>query len=135
MATITLSDILDDLRVADQALRKFEQRYWLSSEVFYELYSRSFLDDGSHLEDFAEWAGHCMLKRKREEALQRLSRQRVKQLQQQANGDIIRKLRTSPPAPPLHREGSLPPPFPGREGARGLGPPMTRRTYPTQNAR
>jgi hypothetical protein len=34
MATITLSEILDDLRAADQALRKFEQRYWLSSTDF-----------------------------------------------------------------------------------------------------
>jgi hypothetical protein len=58
MATITLSDILDDLRAADRALRKFEQRYWLSSEVFYDLYSQGLLDDGSHLEDFSEWAGH-----------------------------------------------------------------------------
>jgi len=46
MVTITLSDILDDLRVADQALRRFEQRYWISSDVFYELYSQGLLDDG-----------------------------------------------------------------------------------------
>jgi len=38
MATIALSDILDDLRVADQVLRKFEQRYWISSADFYKLY-------------------------------------------------------------------------------------------------
>ena len=69
MATITLSDILDDLRAADQALRKFEQRYWLSSDVFYDLYSQGLLDDGSHAEDFAEWAGHYKLKLKRERAL------------------------------------------------------------------
>ena len=68
MATITLSNILDDLRVADQALRNFEQRYWLSSDVFFELYSQGLLDDGSHAEDFAEWAGHCKLKLKREAA-------------------------------------------------------------------
>jgi len=72
MATITLSDILDDLRVVDQALRKFEQRYWLSSEVFYELYSQGLLDDGTHLEDFAEWAGHFKLKLKRKAALELL---------------------------------------------------------------
>jgi hypothetical protein len=39
MATVTLSEILDDLRAADQVLRKFEQRYWISSDVFYELYA------------------------------------------------------------------------------------------------
>jgi hypothetical protein len=89
MATITLSDILDDLRVVDQALRKFEQRYWLSSEVFFELYSQGLLDDGSHLEDFSEWAGHFKLKLKREAALERFSRQRVKELQSQTKDKII----------------------------------------------
>ena len=89
MATITLSDILDDLRAADQALRKFEQRYWLSSHVFYELYSQGLLDDGSHLEDFSEWAGHYKLKLKREAALEQLSRQRIEQLRRQAGSETI----------------------------------------------
>jgi hypothetical protein len=89
MATITLSDILDDLRAADQALRKFEQRYWLSSEVFYDLYSQGLLDDGSHPEDFAEWAGHYKLKLKRESALKRFSRQRVEDLRHRAEDNTI----------------------------------------------
>jgi hypothetical protein len=87
MATITLSNILDDLRATDQALRKFEQRYWLSSDMFYQLYSEGLLDNGSHAEDFAEWAGHYKLKLKREAALEQLSRQRVEQLRRQAHGD------------------------------------------------
>ncbi len=57
MATITLRDILDDLRAADQVLCKFEQRYWISSDVFYELYSQGQLGNGENLEDFSEWAG------------------------------------------------------------------------------
>jgi hypothetical protein len=89
MATITLSDILDDLRAADRALRKFEQRYWLSSEVFYDLYSQGLLDDGSHLEDFSEWAGHYKLKLKREAALKRFSESRVLELRREAEGDTI----------------------------------------------
>lgn len=89
MAIMALSDILDDLRIADQALRRLEQRYWLSSEVFYDLYSQGVLDDGSRAEDFAEWAGHYRLKLRREAALERLSRQRVEQLQRQAAGDVI----------------------------------------------
>jgi hypothetical protein len=89
MATITLSDILDDLRAADQALRRFEQRYWLSSQVFYELYSQGLLDDGSHLEDFSEWAGHYKLKLKREAALQELSEKRIEELRRQAKGGTI----------------------------------------------
>lgn len=96
MATIALSDILEDLRTADRALRKFEQRYWLSSEVFHELYSKGLLDDGSHLEDFSEWAGHYKLKLKREAALQQFSRQRVERLRRQAEGDHI-ELRAEEP--------------------------------------
>jgi len=63
MSTITLTDILDDLRVADRALREFEEHCHLSSDLFYDLYSQGFLDDGSHLEDFAQWAGQYKLKR------------------------------------------------------------------------
>jgi hypothetical protein len=89
MATITLSDILEDLLATDQALRKFEQRYWLSSEVFHELYSQGVLDDGSHAEDFAEWAGHYQLKLKREATLKKFSRQRVDQIRCRARGETI----------------------------------------------
>jgi len=89
MATITLSDILDDLEAAEQGLRKFERRYWMSSSQFYDLYSQGLLDDGSHAEDFAEWAGHYKLKLKREAALEQLSRQRVEQLRRQASGETI----------------------------------------------
>lgn len=96
MPTITLSDILDDLRVVDQALRRFEQRYWLSSDVFYELYSQGLLDDGAHLEDFAEWAGHYKLKLKREMALKRFSQQRVQELRRQAGGGTIELARQEP---------------------------------------
>jgi len=89
MTTVKLGDILDDLRAADQALRRFEQRYWLSSEVFYELYSQGLLDDGTHLEDFSEWAGHYKLKRKREAALERFSRQRVETLRHHTQSDAL----------------------------------------------
>jgi len=89
MATIILSDILDDLQVAERGLRKFERRYWMGSSQFYDLYSQGLLDDGSHAEDFSEWAGHYKLKLKREAALEQLSRQRVEQLRRQAGGEII----------------------------------------------
>ena len=96
MATITLSDILDDLRVADQALRKFEQRYWLSSADFYELYSQGQLDDGQHRADFSEWAGYFKLKLKREAALEQLSRQRLESLRSQAAGETLELLPEEP---------------------------------------
>ena len=89
MVTITLSDILDDLRAADQVLREFEQRYWIGSDIFYELYSQGLLDDGEHREDFSEWAGYYKLKLKREASLQQLSQQRLERLRDLATGGII----------------------------------------------
>lgn len=89
MGTLALSDILDDLRTADQALRKFEQRYWLSSDVFYDLYSRGLLDDGSNAEDFSEWAGHYRLRLKRESALKFFSERRIQHLQQTSSGSTV----------------------------------------------
>jgi hypothetical protein len=89
MTVMTLSDILDDLRAADQVLRKYEQRYWISSDVFYELYSQGRLDDGENLEDYTEWAGFYKIKQRREELLRQLSQQRISQLTHKAVGRII----------------------------------------------
>jgi len=77
---LTISEIIDDLRVADEMLRRFERLYWLSSDQFFELYSRGLLDDGKHLHDFSQWAGFYKLRRRRLEAFNRLSQKRVTQL-------------------------------------------------------
>ena len=69
MAVITLSDISDDLRVAEEGLLKFEEQYGFSSKHFYELYSQGLLDDGENLEDFSEWSAYCKLKKDREALL------------------------------------------------------------------
>jgi hypothetical protein len=66
--TLTISEILDDLRVADEMLHRFERLYWLSSEQFFELYSQGLLDDGEHLHDFSQWAGYWKLRTRRLEA-------------------------------------------------------------------
>ena len=89
MAVISLSEILDDLRAAEDGLHKFERRYWISSSHFYELYSHGRLDDGSNAEDFAEWSGHYRLKLKREAALEKLPKQRVDQRWGQAKDQPI----------------------------------------------
>ncbi len=80
MAAILLSEILDDLKAAEEGLHKFERRYWISSADFYELYSQGLLDDGTNAEDFAEWSGHYKLRLKRQAALEKLSRQRIQHL-------------------------------------------------------
>lgn len=89
MASITLSSLLDDLRAADETLRKFEQRYWLSSDVFYGLYAQGLLDDGENLEDFSEWAGFYQVKQHREALLRQFSQERVGRLRQTGSSDFV----------------------------------------------
>ena len=89
MRTVSLGDILDDLRAADQALRRFEQRYWLSSDVFFELYQQGRLDDGENLEDFSEWAGFYQIKQHREDLLRRFSQRRVAELSAASQDDLV----------------------------------------------
>ena len=98
MATLSLSDILDDLQAAEQGLHQFERRYWISSEHFYELYASGSLDDGENREDFAEWAGHYKLRQKRQKALQTISANRMKSLQQ-GTGKHIRLIPAEPVYP------------------------------------
>ena len=97
MATLILSDILDDLHVAEEGLHKFERRYWISSEDFYKLYSQGQLDDGENTEDFAEWSGHYKLKQKRQVALEQISKQRIERLKQNPN----RLIQLTPAEPTL----------------------------------
>ena len=74
---LTVSEIIDDLRVADESLRRFERLYWLSSEKFHQLYSQGLLDDGEHLQDFSQWAGFYKLRQRRLEAFNRLSQEQI----------------------------------------------------------
>ena len=55
MATVTISEILDDLRAAEEITRYYERRYGLSSADFYSLYQKGRLDDGGQMDEFAEW--------------------------------------------------------------------------------
>ncbi len=87
MSTITLSDILDDIQAAEEGLRKFERRYWISSDHFYELYSQGLLDNGESLEEFSEWAGHYKLRQKRMAALEKISAQRIASLRRKKSGE------------------------------------------------
>lgn len=96
MNTLSLADILDDLRAAEEGLHKFERRYWISSDDFFKLYSQGALDDGENVTDFAEWAGHYKLKQKRESALAQISKQRLDQLRQEKNQPIVRLLPAEP---------------------------------------
>lgn len=77
---VTITEVIDDLRAAEEMVRRFERRYWLSSADFYELYQQGLLDDGENSEDFALWAGFYLIKVDREASLQALSHERATQL-------------------------------------------------------
>jgi len=62
----TITEILDDLRVADEITRRYERRFWLSSADFFALYQQGRLDDGEHTDEFAEWSAYYQIKLDRE---------------------------------------------------------------------
>ena len=86
---VTITEILDDLRAADEITRRFERRYWLSSADFYALYQQGRLDNGEHTEEFAEWSGFYQIKLDREALLQTLSRERVRRLSEQSSDNLV----------------------------------------------
>ena len=103
---ITLTQVLDDLRTADEIVRRFERRYWLSSADFYELYQQGLLDDGDRTEDYALWAGFHLINQDRQAALAALSGERVRMLRGQ-------NLLIDPREPVLRSENGAG--FPNRE--------------------
>ena len=86
---LTITEILDDLRAADEITRRFERHYWLSSEDFYALYQQGLLDDGEHTEEFSEWSAFYQIKMDREAALRELSKERVQRLKAAQKSQII----------------------------------------------
>lgn len=97
---VTITEILDDLRTADEITRHYERRYWLSSADFYAFYQQGLLDDGEHTEDFTQWAAFYEIKLDREAALQTLSQARAEQLRATVRGHTI-DLNPNEPALPL----------------------------------
>lgn len=89
MAKITITEILDDLRVADEITRRYERHFWLSSVDFYDLYSQGLLDDGEHTDEFAEWSAYYQVKLDREEMLKKLSSERVQLLKKERETEFI----------------------------------------------
>lgn len=85
----TITEILDDLRAADEITRRFERLYWLSSADFYNIYQQGLLDNGENLEDFTLWAGYHQIKLKRELEFAGLSRHRVLKLRSKAKDGFV----------------------------------------------
>ena len=65
---MTLNQIIDSIYALGQEIKRYEKKYGLTSEDFYELFCQGKLDDGEYeqTEEFCEWAGLYEIKLKRE---------------------------------------------------------------------
>ena len=66
---MTLEDILEDIHTLEEDLRKYERKYGVLSETFYETYAKGEEpDDEAWVKDWADWAGayQIWLRRKEE---------------------------------------------------------------------
>lgn len=68
----TLQDYLDELRWANETMRRYEERFKKSSEDFLALYNQGKLDDGENMEEKAEWSAACEIKEEREAEIREL---------------------------------------------------------------
>ena len=66
---IVITEILDDVRAADEITCHFERRWWVSSADICEVFCHGLLDNGEHREAFALGVGFWEMKRHRENDL------------------------------------------------------------------
>jgi len=57
MMNPALQDILDDLHAAERELQKYEKKYGLRSEFFYDCFMAGLTEDDGNF-DFQMWAGY-----------------------------------------------------------------------------
>lgn len=79
---MTLNELIESIYALGQEIKKYEKKYGITSEDFYELFSQGKLDDGEYeeTEAFCEWAGLYEIKLKREKKFRELSQRTVSQL-------------------------------------------------------
>lgn len=58
----TLQEILDDLHAAERELQKYEKKYGLRSDIFYDYFLAGLTEDAGNF-DFQMWAGYVESKR------------------------------------------------------------------------
>ncbi len=98
---MNVQELITSIATLTSELAKFERKYGIGSEAFYELYSQGKLDDGGNeqIATFCEWAGLYQLKTKRERQLREASRHIIDDLKlnDRAEGkSVILRPTTSP---------------------------------------
>ena len=86
-----IQELITSIATLTNKLARFERKYGIGSDAFYELYTRGKLDDGGSEQTaaFCEWAGLYQLKVKRERQLRETSQRIITDLQARAKGESI----------------------------------------------
>jgi hypothetical protein len=80
---MTLKELLDDIHSLNHELEKYERKFGVTSEDFYQLYQQGKLDEGEfeEIQEFCEWAGIYQIKVKQERKFRKLSQSFIHELQ------------------------------------------------------
>jgi hypothetical protein len=85
--TPSVTEIIETLHAAREVCIRYEKKYHMLSEQFYELYSQGLLDDDGLNYDFVDWAGSC-------KTVLECQREYVGQLKQSTPMEKIAQLKT-----------------------------------------
>lgn len=68
---MTLHELIQDIHALDRELQKYEEKYGLLSEDFYELYVSGVLRDENveEIDDYGNWAAFYKMRERREALL------------------------------------------------------------------
>lgn len=82
-------DILDDIYAMEGVIKKYEKKYGITTQAFYELYRAGKLDNGDfeQIREFCDWAGAYEIKVEREREFEMLSRKQLAALRT-ASGEL-----------------------------------------------
>lgn len=86
--SLTLEEIIQDLRALEARLRAYERKYGITSQDFYTLYQEGLLDDEGFEQstEFVRWASAYTMKLEREAAFEEASRAFIDRLRKEASG-------------------------------------------------
>ncbi len=88
---MTLVDIIQDIHALDKKLQKYEEKYGLLSEDFYELYTSGVLRDEEieEIDEYGSWAAFYKIRQRRKRKYDELKEGVLRTLQASAGGDRV----------------------------------------------
>lgn len=88
---MTLYELIQDIHALDRELQKFEEKYSLLSEDFYELYMSGALRDEnlSEIDDYGSWAAFYRMRQRRKRQYDDLKKSRLHALGTSAQEGLV----------------------------------------------